>query len=393
MKDPVYFRPIAKVFSEVVLAFGKYGKAHLIQSAFQNVFTADSKEYYKDVLEKLPELFPYLIPKEDEDIKEDLKFKEFIIKRIKKLWSENSTWRELATLIKVISRTQEFLALNSYVNYYVDEFFTHIMKGNNEIQKLSIEGICRLLISCQDLVKRNETFEKLNQLRYGGYYDRKRFIIFCSFAVEFFAPSLLEKFKLFENYITLSEDKVTNIKLSYLKSYIKIWTYATNTIIRNNITETLKKLKDDENAEVKKSSMKVFDYFVKNKTDIIKGDEDRMKNNKLKEEQECDLQTKKDIQEEIKQEEFTLFKPQSKSDYRKSATPILKMHPKAVNASKGSSTTLNGSNKKTMTLQQGKGKVQKTDDNERANNKTNGRSSKFNPNGHVGKPLVSKRKK
>jgi len=278
----------------------------LIRPAFSFIFTSDSKESYKAVLERLPEILPHLIS-EDSDSTEDLKFKELMIKQMKKWWEEEDNWRDLSLLIDVVARTQQHFPLISYNNYYLEEIFNQLTEGNYEIQKVSAKAICKLLVGNNIQLKRDEAFKKINKLSTGSYYDKRRYLLFCSYAVESFAHSVLKAINVFKHFIKLSEDKISNIRLGYLKIATKMWVNACDKEIREEIMNSIKKLHEDTNTEVRNYSVKVHENLANHLSEILKTDEQRKKKNEERELKE--LQAKgKNEQEEKKRDKGQSYK-------------------------------------------------------------------------------------
>eukprot|EP00826_Nyctotherus_ovalis_P051262 TRINITY_DN6397_c0_g1_i4.p1 TRINITY_DN6397_c0_g1~~TRINITY_DN6397_c0_g1_i4.p1 ORF type:complete len:273 (-),score=89.35 TRINITY_DN6397_c0_g1_i4:53-871(-) len=261
---------MAKVFPEVAQVFGKHDRGALVRPAFLVAFTSDLKESYKVVLEHLPQILPLLVPRNGNS-PDDLKFKEAVMKQLKKWWQEENSWRDLTLLMDVVGQIQEYFPVTPHSNFYLDEFFKRLTQGNREVQTAAVKAICLLLVTNHTPSKREDALNKLNKLCTGNYYDRRKYLMFCSAAVECLAPSVLTGMKVYKQFIKLAEDRVANIRLGYVRTAMKIWVYAGDETVRGEIMGSLEKLREDSNNEVKNYASKACEYLANHKADIVKG--------------------------------------------------------------------------------------------------------------------------
>ena len=309
IKNHTYLPIIAPIFPDIVLVFAKYNRAHLFKDSFLKIFLFDLNNFYTDILARLPELLPLLLNRsKDKELNKDehdaeVSFKDSIMRRINILWqTRNVAWRKYFILIDIIPKIQSYFPLNVYNNYYLDEFFSTLKNCNNALQKSIMEGIWKLLTYNYYFEKRNDIFKKITCLSdSNSFYDRRQFLLFCNYAVEYFFLATLNKFEVLNKYLQLSKDKVPNIRLGFLNNAMKIWSYTPKN--RDDIFIVFMRLKNDPNNEVKNTVEKIIKELKINSERIAKNDEVNLVEDKLKENKEYKL---KELEETDKQEKTVI---------------------------------------------------------------------------------------
>eukprot|EP00826_Nyctotherus_ovalis_P063088 TRINITY_DN9217_c0_g2_i1.p1 TRINITY_DN9217_c0_g2~~TRINITY_DN9217_c0_g2_i1.p1 ORF type:complete len:405 (-),score=91.91 TRINITY_DN9217_c0_g2_i1:149-1363(-) len=308
-----FMQVIASVFPDIVSTFGKYNKGELLRPAFLSILMSDAE--CKHIVVYLPEILSHLIRKnsskedieEDKYQEEDKKFDETVMRRIKDLWAvaETGPWRTLVIYIELIPKLH-YSAITEFNIHYLEAIWTVFTNANSEVKRAAIKSMCRLLVCNTSSTTRKNALKKLMGLSCASsFYERREFITFCTTATEIFAFSLINTLELLKSYLQLSVDRVPNIRLSFAKSAVKMWTYGIDESFRKDLLAALNSLQTDKNAEVRKVAEKAYNFITEHYDEIIKGDTLRLKQNESKESKERELEQRQS--EEEKELGFKVF--------------------------------------------------------------------------------------
>ena len=116
--------------------------------------------------------------------------------------------------------------------------------------------------------------------------------------MEYFSLATLNKFEVLRKYLQLSKDKVPNIRLGFLTSAMKIWSYTPKN--RDYIFIVFMRLKNDPNNEIKNTVEKIIKELKINPERIAKDDEVKLVEDKLKENKEIKLQELEELNKQEK---------------------------------------------------------------------------------------------
>ena len=217
------------------------------------------------------------LPEEKQE--EEKNFKDIVGARIRTLWEQQKNWRLALPIMEIIPKVQTYFPIVTFNNFYLTKFLDLLKDGNNEVRKVAIKGLCKLLAYNKFAHKRKEVLTKILSFATSScFYERKQFLIFCNFAIQELAPSLITEIKLFDRYFLLAADNVSNIRFSFIKYAIKIWTYSDDDN-RKKIMSILNRMIEDKNKDVKIVAEKVYNFLVEHSDEIAKSDALRRQNN------------------------------------------------------------------------------------------------------------------
>lgn len=236
---------------------------------------------------------------EDKHQEEDKKFDETVTKRIEGLWAVAGTgpWRILVAYVELIPKLH-YSATAEFNTHYLEAIWAVFANGNNEVKRAAIKSMCKLLVCNTSSAARKDALKKLMGLSCAdSFYNRRHFTELCTTAMEAFAFSLINALELLKSYLQLSVDRVPNIRLSFAKSAVKMWTYGIDEGFRRDLLAALNSLQTDKNAEVRKVAEKAYNFLTEHYDEIIKGDALRQKQNESKESKERELEQRQSEEE------------------------------------------------------------------------------------------------
>lgn len=283
----------------------------------------------KQILPSLPQILPFLFPERDpEDFTEEVNDNQFrtqMLSKVKELWNtfKKGAWRDQACIIPVISGIQSPFAVEEYNNYYLDELQEVAKNGNRETKKLSLKAICELLIENYITDKRTHVLKNLIEMaKAKDFYTRFQFLVFCEIAIDYFSFQMLNELGIFKLYLDLAEDKISNIRLKFVKITLNIWKICDKGV-RNSISAKLNIIyKADKNREVRylaeKQLVNIRDFPEELLDKQCEGEEIKVRREaglKVKEENEKKkIEIAKQNEEELKKQIQSIGKKKSSTE-------------------------------------------------------------------------------
>jgi len=323
LKNNEFIMNFAKNFHNLQSAYNDYGKESRLKQSFNIMLWNENLKYVRSFMSNLVNILTKFlhikkesdeenssseeenVPEKYEESKEDdFEFKQKILTRIKEIWKLSKTWpwREQENFIQILSELQDIYSIEEFNNYFLDELLMVSKTGNRKTKSTALKVICEFLTRNHYSKKRTEIFNKLIDFsKSTSYIDRHHYLVFIETAIEYFSFSLLNSYKLFERYLYLTEDRITNIKLKCISVAISLWKSADEPT-RDEIQDKLNNLRNDKNKDVRNHAEITYTQLQSKAPEYRKNDYLNIEHNKLHEEAEKCLIIKEEEEDNDKKQ-------------------------------------------------------------------------------------------
>jgi hypothetical protein len=226
----------------------------------------------------LPKLFSEKEPIEDEEEKKQAQttteaYKSQVLNLFKEKFKsyKTSKWRNLSILLEVLPSCQDIFSLAECNEYFSLEIFDVLKYGNKEIQKTASHCLCSLLLKNYHLQTRKEVLGKILNLSQSPLFsDKIAYLSFVEAAVDHYSTKFLTEEGFIDKYISMAEDKVTNIKIRYLNIAGKMNPAINTEDSRNKFLDLVDNLQNASKPEVRRIAKNVFQQVKESKQDFGK---------------------------------------------------------------------------------------------------------------------------
>jgi hypothetical protein len=220
-----------------------------------------------------------VISKDNEDNLDD-NFQKQMLKWIKELWKQakGSSRRHLRILIELIPKCQDSFPILDYNNYFLWELVEVLKVGNKAERKVGAKAFCLFYLKNYMPGFRSDALNKVLSMGKGSSSSERLSVLeFIEIAFNHFSRKLLFDKNIIETYMSLSEDKVSNVRIKFTmiaKQAAKIIIYdekakgslgSALNILQNDMDRDVRKLAVEASKELKTASYNEAEELAKQK--------------------------------------------------------------------------------------------------------------------------------
>lgn len=176
-----------------------------------------------------------------------------ILDKAKSVWTETKklSWKLIYSMVQIVPGLQKFFPLAEYNEYFVEEMLEVLRGGNCQLKSAAASSLCSLLSqNYHTPVKRTCCSKVLLLATSDSCYARINYILFFKASLEYFSLKFITEYNLFAPFIKLSDDKVSNVRIHFLRAAKEVIAKLTKDLQKSVITK-VKELKEDKDRDVK----------------------------------------------------------------------------------------------------------------------------------------------
>lgn len=257
---PLYQELILKMLPELVRVHFKHRKMSLMRPVIAALMQNESQIFAVELFDCLSKLMPRVLAKDKEDkVSYDEKFQKQILSWIKQLWKAGCK-RHLRPLIEIAPRCQESFPIADYNSFFMEELVGLLRTGNRAEKKLGANSLCALYLKNYVLEVRSDALSRvLAMAQAKSCFERQAALSFVEAAIDHFSLKFLIDSKIVDTYMSLAEDKVSNVRIQFSRIAKKIAAVVTrNAKIKSNLGSLLNLLQNDMDRDVRKLAAEAY---------------------------------------------------------------------------------------------------------------------------------------
>jgi len=259
---PLYKPFILQILPDIVKVHYKYKRISAIRPTICALMMCDEKGFVVNLLKIMIKIMPKLLDKEaseEEQKKADSTmaeaFKCQILNWIKESWkaTKNSKGHDLSSFIELIVQCQDLFSVLEFNDYFITELAYIIKSGSKVEKKLASNSFCQLYLKNYMPGSRSSALERILELsKSGSCYERLAALCFIEVALEFFSRKFLVQYGIIKTYLTLSEDKIANVRIKFASLAGKIAKLLIQEDHKSQLSSALALLQNDMDKDVRK---------------------------------------------------------------------------------------------------------------------------------------------
>eukprot|EP00826_Nyctotherus_ovalis_P048427 TRINITY_DN5705_c0_g2_i2.p1 TRINITY_DN5705_c0_g2~~TRINITY_DN5705_c0_g2_i2.p1 ORF type:complete len:284 (+),score=43.98 TRINITY_DN5705_c0_g2_i2:274-1125(+) len=183
-----------------------------------------------------------------------------ILDKAKSVWTETKklSWKLIYSMAQTVPGLQRFFPLAEYNEHFAEEMLEILRRGNYQLKSVAASSLCCLLSqNYHTPVKRTCCSKVLLLATSDSCYARITYIVFFKASLEYFSLSFIAEHNLFAPFIKLSDDRVSNVRIHFLKAAKEVTMKLTKDLHKSVITK-VKELKNDKDKDVKNIANDIY---------------------------------------------------------------------------------------------------------------------------------------